>query len=44
VNVSVGLAGVLANFQKLWTVSTEKALKFEKMLEAQEVAKLDTSF
>jgi hypothetical protein len=30
VNVSVGLAAVLANFQKLWVVSKEKALKFEK--------------
>jgi len=28
INVSVGLAGVLANFSKLWTVSTQKALKF----------------
>lgn len=31
INVSVGLAGVLANFNNMWKDSTEKALKFEKI-------------
>lgn len=31
INISVGLAGVLANFGKLWTIAAEKAEKYEKM-------------